>query len=336
VSAVENPGTGFGDTMTAKRHAPMLASLRKGEAALRADPVINAIPDVRYQQHLGLGTPAHPGAPKSAQSTIFLHKPEYWQGKCGLVKGADITHFVELELLLNNLDALEEQAVGRSEQRVDKVKFFYEPRRIGSSDGHPIYERNDSNRLLFITSGNLPPYVPVTLGEYLDAWHRWMEAERSESQGDMQQLSSNQEWKAYIVQLGKTDPKAAAEMQRDMEDAARLAQGGDVQGNEEWNELQRLRRVLTPAQRTQPVYINQEAVELYRFGHVSADAEGATAVVKINPALWAGKRSDNEVRVVALQVLIQDGESSRRSGADRWLERVDVRPYRSLLTGEVK
>lgn len=336
VSAFENPATGFGDAMTAKRHAPMLAALRKGEAALKADPIINAIPDVRYQQHLGLGPSAHPGAPKSAQSTVFLHKPEYWQGQCGLIKGADITHFVELDLSLNNLSSLEERRVGAGEQGPDKVQFFHEPRRIGSREGYPIYERDDGNRVLAITTGHLPPYVPVTVGEYLDAWHRWLEVERAQSQGDAQRLSSDQEWKAYIAQLRKTDPKAAAEMQRDMDEAARLARDGEPDSNAEWNELQRLRRTLTSAQRAQPVYLNQEAVARYRFGYVPAGAEGAAAVVKINPALWAGKRSDNDVRAVSLSVRIQDGESTRRSGASHWVERLDVRPYRDLLSGSVK
>lgn len=333
VGAIENNDTGYGDSIAAKRHASMLAILRKVETLLMSDPVINAIPDVRYQQHLYIGVPYHAGAPKSGKSSIFLHKPEMWSGRCGLKPGADIVHFVELEVVLNDLTSLGAKAeIGGGDQ--SDAKFFVAPQRVGEHDGTPIYENAGGNRVLVMTQQGLPAFLPLTVGEYLDDWHARLTVEREEMHRNLQPLSEDKAWRSYVAEMRKTDPKGAAELQKEMDEAARLAQAGDPHGNAEWDALQRLRRTLTSAQRAQPVYVTSASVEPYRFGYVTKKSEDAATMVKLNPALWKGNRSDNAVRTVVLQVLVQDGESTRRSGADRWLDRVDLRPYRALLEGQ--
>jgi hypothetical protein len=333
VAADENRGTGFGTPITDQRFAAFRAVLRKAGAAQQADPFINAIPNVRYQAHLYIGVPYHPGAPLSGQSSVYLHKPDMWSGKCGLRRGADIVHFVELAMNLNNLRALETQSI--SGDNLGDTRFFHEPRLDAMRDGYPVYENSDGNLVLVITAGKIPPLTPVAVGEYLDYWHRTMLAERKENSRDMQETADNQEWKAYIKELRKTDPKTAAELQKNMDDAARLA-SPDADPGGEWAELQRLRSSLTSAQRAQPVYITAEAVARYRFGYARANDEGASKLVKVNPALWAGKRNESGVRSVTLEVLVQDGESARQAGATRWLNEVDVRSYQGLLSGGSK
>lgn len=333
VRTVENDGTGYGDTITAKRHAPMLATLHKAEAALKADPVINAIPNVRYQQHLYIGVPYHAGAPKTGQSSIFLHKPEMWSGRCGLKPGADIVHFVELEVVLNDLTSLGAKAEIEGGDLSD-AKYFVAPNKVGERDHSPIYENDAGNRILVMTYGDLQVFLPLTVGEYLDDWHARLSAEREEMRRNLQPLTEDRAWKSYIAEMRKSDPKGAAELQKEMDEAARLAQAGDPHSNAEWDALQHLRRTLTKDQRAQPVFVTSASVQQYRFGYVTRQSEDAAAMVKINPALWAGERNDDSVRTVVLQVLVQDGESTRNSGADRWLDRVDLRPYRALLEGE--
>ncbi len=326
VKTLENKVTGHGDATAGKRYAALRQALMKAEAVQRSDAAINAIPGVRYQVHRYIGVPYHPGAPLSGDSTIYLHKPDAWAGQCGLKPWADNVHFASLEVELNNLRALEGPADGGV--ALTDTRFFYEPEITARRGGYPVYD----NRILVLTAGGMAPFVPVTLGEYLDDWQRKLEDEKTQSQGDGQGAVQDQEWQAYIKQLRKSDPKAAADLQKSLDEAARMA-AADFGVDGEWRELQRQRKSLGAAQLAQPVYLSAGAMERYRFGHARPDDAGARKLVKVNPALWSGKRGGQAVRVVTLEVFVNDAESAEQAGIGSWLERVDVAPYRALLEG---
>jgi hypothetical protein len=334
VKTLENKVTGHGDATTGKHYAALRQALVQAEAVQRADAAINAIRNVRYQVHRYIGTAYHPGAPLSGESAIYLHKPDAWAGSCGLKPWADTVHFASLEVEFNNLRALEGPADGGG--GLADTRYFHEPEITARRDGYPVYE----GRVLVLTAGNLPPLVPVTLGEYLDAWQRTLQAEREQSRADGQAVAQDPEWKSYIGQLRKTDPKAAAELQQSMDDAARMADTGDAGAESEWAELQRLRKSLGAAQRTQPVYLSADALERHRFGYARPGAEGARKLAKVNPALWAGRRSEQTVRVVTLEVFLNRSEvfagddDADQAAARSWLERVDVKPYLALFEGQ--
>ncbi|MFZ5484882.1 MAG: hypothetical protein ACOZB0_11695 [Pseudomonadota bacterium] len=236
-----------------------------------------------------------------------------------------------LEVALNDLTGLGVQSASGNDPL--DTRFFYAPSQVGKRQGTPIYENDAGNRILVITHGNLPPFVPVTVGEYLDTWQARLKRERDEVRDTLSSVTNNPDWAAYVAELRKTDPKTAAELRQTMAETARLAQQGDPHDHEEWRELQRLRGALTQAELMQPVYLNAEALDRHRFAYARPDAPGATALVKLNPGLWAGTPGDSEVHTVSLQMLVQDGNRARTSGADRWLERVDLKPYRALLRG---
>lgn len=326
VSTLENMGTGFGDSITSKRYAAMRQVLRKVEALQRDDRAIGAMTGVRYQVHRYIGRPYHPGAPMTGTSCIFLHKPEAWTGKCGLKPWADNVHFASLEVKINDLTGLEGQK--EPGESFSDTHFFVEPEITGRNGGHPIYER----RILVMTSGHLPAWVPVTLGEYLDHWQRKLQAELDASRGEAAQLANNREMRDYIERLRKTDPKTADELRQSMDELSALA-AADADPHGEWAELQRLRASLTPAQRARQVHVSNASMERLRFGVSPPDAEGARRLVKVNPALWTGRRGEQSVRVMTLEVFVNDGDSATRAGADTWLERVDTAPYRVLLEG---
>ncbi len=328
----ENPVTGYGDATTAKRYAPMRRALLQVEAAQRSDPGINAISRVRYQVHRYIGIPAHPGAPLSGKSAIMLHKPGAWAGRpgdCQLKPSADRTHFASLTVALNNLTGLS----GLTDNGLDTLQAFFEPALTGHQDGAPIFE----NRILVMTAGNVPAFVPVTVGEYLDHWNKRLQAEQAQARKDGQSLAEDGEWKAYIQELRKTAPKTAAELQKTLVDAAHLATEGSSEIQGEWAALQRQRAQLTKAQRAQPVYLSAEASDQYRFGYAQPGAEGARKLVKINPALWAGKPSVQAVRVVTLEVFLnrpeifQTDDDAEEAEARAWLKRAALAPYRRLF-----
>ncbi len=332
VSTIENTDTGFGDVISAPRHGGFRATLHQVESLLKADPVIGAMRDVRYQQHIYIGESYHAGAPKSGEVSVYLHKPAMWGANCSLKRGADVVHFVELVVALNDLTSLGAPAeIGGGD--VSDAKYFQAPKRVGERGGYPIYENAAGNRVMVMAANVQSPFAPVTVGEYLDDWQIRLQIERDAFRRDSRALADDSEWQRAVVELRKIDPKGADALQKEMEAAAAMATEGDPAANAEWEELQRLRNTLTSTQRAQPVYLSSATMEHFRFGYAQpGDAEGV-ALVKLNPALWSEGRSESAVRVVTLQVLIQDGESARHAGADRWLEQVDVGRYRKLLEG---
>lgn len=328
VGTIENPVTGFGDATTGKRYAALRQTLLKAEAAQRADASLNAIAKVRYQLHRYIGAPDHPGAPLTAKSSVYLHKPDAWAGQCGLKPWADTVHFANLEVQFNTLSALESGA------QLTNPHFIREPEITGRNGGYPIYE----NRVLVLTAGGIPPFVPVTVGEYLDDWQRQLKAGREEARANAQDGPDPAEMAAYVKQLRKTDPKAAADLQKSLDELVRVAANGDPRLDAEWNELQHLRASLSPAERARPVYLTAEAMERWRFGYAKANDKGARKLVKVNPALWAGKSSEHAVRVVTLEVFLNKPDTfiveddAHQAAARDWVKRVNVGPYQAMLT----
>jgi hypothetical protein len=328
VGTVENPVTSFGDAATGKRYAALRQTLLKAEAAQRADAALNAIAKVRYQLHRHIGGPGYPGAPLSAESSVYLHKPDAWAGQCGLKPWADTVHFASLEVQFNTLRALEGGA------QLTDTRFIREPEITGRNGGYPIYE----NRVLVLTAGGVSPFVPVTVGEYLDDWQRQLKAGREEARANAQDGPDPAEMAAYVKQLRKTDPKAAADLQKSLDELVRVAANGDPRLDAEWNELQRLRASLSPAERARPVYLTAEAMARWRFGYAKANDAGARKLVKVNPALWAGKFSEHAVRVVTLEAFLNKPETfiaeddAHQAAARDWIKRVDMGPYWALLT----
>ncbi len=334
VQTLENPVTAYGDAPSAARYRGLRQSLFKAEGVLRQDAALNAIPQVRYQAHLFMDKPLHPGAPMAASASVYLHQPKSWAGKCGLQSWADRVHYASLQVSLNTLRAISTQG-----QVLEGSGFFMAPHQTGQRQGYPLFE----GRVLVLTPHGVQPFVPVTVGEYLEAWTRQLQKERGESAAQAREVTDNQEMKSYIRQLKKTDPKTAAELQASLDELERQSAGQRDPGGE-WAALQQHKISLTAEQGRQPVFLNAEGVEPYRFGYVSSGAAGARAVVKLNPALWSesgrGARNgatNQAVRVVVLEVYLNhselfEGEESPESAAALgWLAQVNVEPYRALL-----
>lgn len=313
-----------------QRESALYRSLLAAEAAQRADAAINAIRAVRYQVHRSISVPMHARAPRSAESYIMLHKPDGWAGDCGLQPWADEVHYASLTVHFNDLRSLEGQLEAGTD--IAELHPFYEPEITAYRAGFPVYE----NRVLVITPEGMPPFVPVTVGEYLDLWQRRLQAEQEQVRANGAELANDTEMQAYIDRLHVTDPHTAADLQASLDEAAHMAATGAV--GDEWAALQRLRASLDPETRARPVYLSAVASEPYRFGYAELGSEDARKLVKVNPALWAGLHSDQDIRVVALEVHLNGGDAFAdeadvyQSEAQAWLSHLDVHPYRRLLT----
>jgi hypothetical protein len=320
-----------GDCWVADAPGPVpgarLPALERAGSLMRADPAIQAMPAVRYQLHRAASPSQHRGAPTAATAHVMLHRPDAWEGRCGLKPWADRVHFASLSVHLNDLSAvLSPLAVND-----DVLQGFAAPKETHRVAGFPVYD----GRLLVLTHGGLAPFVPVSVGAYLDAWQRHLERGASTSQQELRGLTQNGEWKAALADLERSDPKAAAELKQTLAEARRVAQDDDPTG--QLGALRALRRTLVAAQLAAPAHVSAEAMDARPFAVAAPDAPGARALVQINPALWHGA-AGTAVRTVALEVYLNKSETfdtpddTAQAAARAWLQRVDPQRYASLLT----
>lgn len=326
VPTVENPTTGFGDATTAKRHAALRDRLLKAEAIERADPVINAIGEVRYRGHRYIDTPRHPGAPKAGNASVWLHQKEAWKGTCELQHFADRIHFAALHVYLNNLSMLQPNTSGAPES---ELQAFYEPVQTGQVGGYPVYD----NHALVLTAGGVPPFADITVGEYLDDWRARLERRRAQAlEAEARVAQTEKELDANIAEMEKTNPRAAAALRKGRQPLGKKRGVSELdRATAELNELERLRSSLTTQQRAQAVYLNARALEHSPFGYSTTPENGGRKLVRINPGLWQGVRSDSEVRTVVLDLFVNDKPMADKAQVGLWLEQADVSKYRTLL-----
>jgi len=307
--------------------APRAAQMARAAELLRQDPAVAALAGVRYQLHRHAGIPSHPGAPGAARVYVMLHAANAWVGTCGLQPWADRVHPASLSVHLNDLAAV---FVSSAPEHA-ALKAMVAPRETARIGGYPVYE----GRLLVITPAGVPPFVPVTAGQWLDAWQQHLAATAAESRSELGALTDGGDWDAAIAELARQDPKAAAELRRSLAEARQLAQDDDPSG--ERAALRALRAAMSPAALAAPAWVSSAAMEGQRFALAQAGEPGAQPLVQINPALWRGA-GPTAVRTVALEVFLNRSEvfdtpdTPLHADVRGWLARVDPRPYAALIT----
>lgn len=280
---------------------------------LCSDPAIRALTGGRPRVQHGRLEPQHTGAPVAVHAQLRLHAPEDWLARCGLRRQAERPHLASLSVHLNNLrPVLRPTGVDG-----DALQAFIAPRETGRRGGHPVYE----GRWLVITTGR-PPFVPLSVGEYLDAWQRQLEREAGRQRARAAALWQDADWRAALTQLERTDPVTAADLRRDLVRAQQARRAGAQDG--ERGALQALRSTLGASELAAPAHVSEAALARHRFGLARASEPGARPLMRVNPALWLGARP-GAVRVVALE---ESPGSVRQPG---WLQRVDPRHYAALL-----
>jgi len=302
------------------------APLARGAALLRQDPFIEALPDVRLQGHRHADGPRHPGAPAAATASVWLHAASAWQGTCGLQPWADRVHPASLSLHLNTLESLGRHAGPEG----GGLQAIVAPAVSGHVGGYTVYEQ----RLLVITPPGIPPFVPVTTGQWLDAWQQHLDAGAAASRAELQ-ADLDEDWSAAMAELARHDPKAAAELRQTLADARRQAASDDPTG--ERAALRLLRAGLSEADLAAPAWVSAASMDRARFALARPDEPGAQALVQVNPDLWRGS-GPQAVRVVALEVFLNRSEvfdtplEPLHAAARNWLSQLDPRPYAALLT----
>jgi hypothetical protein len=160
--------TGYGDTLSAPRHAAMRQRLQRAQALLESDPRLNSIGGVRLQVKGFLGAPADPVPLAQAHATVGVHRPAVWGPQpCTLDQGrADYVVPIELGARFNDLAAVWQ--LQASPQAARKDGFFALPPVTGRVQGEPVY----GGRVVLLTPTGVPALVPHTVADHLHHWER--------------------------------------------------------------------------------------------------------------------------------------------------------------------
>jgi len=328
VETIRNDATGDGGHYQDARFSRLRNQLESAARSLHDDPAINAIGNVRYQTHLYIGAKAHEGGPLSAQASVYLHDKKSWLEGCKLERWADRVHFASLSLHFNSLLALAPASAGSPLS----PPFFVQPAQTGQVAEYPIYD----DKALVITADGVPPFVAVTLKEYLSWWQETMVDERRAWQAEQEGSAEDREaWQHYLEELQTTDPSQA----RELEETMQLAQSSyPPEAEAEWQAFQQLYQGLSTDELQRPVFLQSDTTTPYRFEYSLTPSVSTHPLVKINPLLWDQRDRPDAIKVITLEVYI-NGKASFESPDDRarsvaldWLHNVDPAPYLRLLT----
>lgn len=156
-------------TQAAHRKLPLSAlrsAVMAAEQMVRENPHFRAMPrPIRIRSQIAVG-------PGFGQLNVKAYRPEVWEGRCGLDKGAD-RGFSDggINVMVNS-----PRTLLREYGRDDRVEVFYEPRRTSMVGGFPEYE----GMHVLVTADGRAPWLPVTVAELLDFLERKQYAQVAE------------------------------------------------------------------------------------------------------------------------------------------------------------
>lgn len=183
------------------------------------------------------------------------------------------------------------------------VQLFQLARSVGSVGGLPAFETS-LGRAVLVTRAGQSPYVPVTRGEFLDAWERHLQAQGSSANtelGDMvSQLQAQIEQTRQELTGAMRDTvvaemeKALAEMKAQIPaNQAKLAAGV----GEDVAEVRRYRDGAGAVELGRPAILASFG---FRGGFADGDVEAGRTIVRLNPAYFAGTRPRDHRQVLVL------------------------------------
>lgn len=137
------------------------------EQVVRDNPHFKAMPrPIRIRAAYSVG-------PGDAQVNVYAYQPPVWTpGQCNVVPGADrCCHDGSITVLVNGAATTGPEYV----IRCNKVNWFKEPKRTGTTAGFPEYE----GRVYMSADGRLP-WIPFSVEEYLADQERQVLERREE------------------------------------------------------------------------------------------------------------------------------------------------------------
>ncbi|MCB1041989.1 MAG: hypothetical protein KDC35_03570 [Acidobacteria bacterium] len=260
---------------------------------IQSDPVIQDIPDVRFQIHIH----------ESHTATIYLHKPDSWQGACQLVPWADNVCFATITFSVGSGDRLLGASLNRLED--DHLRAFVAPPITGSNMSAPIFGK----RMLVYSAET--PTLAVSIDEVLAFFERQVAQPPPGLTQDERDA-----WLTYIEELRVSDPQAADELADSLREGDSLIDSWQADESE-WVHL---RNSYTPYQLSQPAFLSADALATSRIA-LAASQSDAVPLVQLNP----------QASYLIIEVFMNNEGDSQQDQLESALTRIDVSRYLDLL-----
>lgn len=242
--------------------APLQQAIRQLNAVLRRQPALLALPRSRLRsswQIAGQWTlPA-----RAAHFLLRDHRESMWQGRCGVIQGADrLEPRASIVVQVNRPDTF--FATAAPELRDDGFEAWRELFPTGEVQGRPLYD----GHMLVITPDGRRPWVPVTTADYLDFTERDLMRRHAEAQAAaaaqqaaMAPAAREAQIQRVVEGMRRVDPAQAARLEQELRTslaaevraieaaaARRRAQGQDDPVGRQLEQLRTHRSRLTPAE----------------------------------------------------------------------------------------
>jgi len=306
----------------AKLPLPALrGAAREAERVVRDNPHFKAMPrPIRIRPSVSI-------TPGTVQLNVNAYQPEVWEGTCGLKAGADrccgdggITILVNQPR--NLLKLFDKDA---------SLEIFEAPLRTGRVAGYPEY----GGMYMVLTPGEREPWLPLTVGEYLDLVERRLQKQAAQAEANLASMRDGidpvEVQRAYEG-MKQIDPKAAEAFRADMD--RRMAAAPPARGapRESWErkqlaELQALRAQLAPAQFAAPAYVGAGPMNLG-----AGNDPRSRPLVKLDPS-FPDPAAPDRVQLISVfvSVVSNDPVAERRTTMQQTRDTLDYAALAKLL-----
>lgn len=239
--------------------APMDRLAREINAVLHSHPVLTALPDgptpVRLRTRWSIGYPHPVLTRRSLWMQLRDHRQELWgSGPCGLSPNAE--RIEPRASIVVHVDA-PEQLLERSAFGDEELTAWAEPVPTGRAGAHTVYD----GRLVVLSSSGRPPWIPVSMDEYLRFHERELQRvadanARSRREVDgVDDAAMERQIQAVYENMRKIDAAAAEKLRADLRAqmpaararAQRIVQTSERQDVERLDALRAFRASLPPA-----------------------------------------------------------------------------------------
>jgi hypothetical protein len=313
-------------TQPAYRRMPLpnlRAVVAAGEQMVRDNPHFKAMPrPIRIRAHYAVG-------PSYGSLNVRASQPSVWKGTCDLHSRAlDCCADGGINIMVN----APESALHAVYANDDELKIFRQPKATGMVAGWPSYE----DRVLMSVGGRLP-WLPVTIGEFIDFQERRERAKQAEALARRPKVYGVD---PAIVQrtyekMKKSHPAEAEKYLVDMnaqlpalqEQHRKRAERDDQLAAERLAKIQQTRASFTPQQLASQAYHGSGPLNIAR-----PDDSRAYGLVKPDPE-FPDRRDPDRVQLITVftSIVKDDTVLERRDTMQRTKDTLDYARLEKFL-----
>ena len=213
----ENLGSGF--SFKSQKTSGIRKVVLTIDSMMKKNAIFSSIPESRLRTTLWISN----GNIYSAQVNAKAYHKRGWDKQCGIIPQADRIGAdqagVSFAVNTTGYIYIPQDLQG---SMYDPLLAFPEPQLIKTIDNKAFYYKAaNGTRFILFSYNNLPPWIPVTIAEYLDMKERELQQKQAEFEKDKTSAKpihvDDKQVKEMYEQFKKTDAKAAEEYKQTME-----------------------------------------------------------------------------------------------------------------------